>query len=258
MTEHLDRILVRKRAEIARRARRGPAHASRAPIDPSVLRRAPGARPRVIAEIKLASPSAGRIRARVPGELVSIARAYEASGASAVSVLSDAPGFGGTPLDVRRVSRAIRVPVLFKEFVLDELQLDLAASMGASLVLLLVRALDRITLDALVGRALARGLLPVVEAADAGELDAALATAAPIVGVNARDLRTFRVDSALALGLVENVPSSRIAVYMSGVETEEDLERVARGRADAVLVGTSLMRAPDPGAALARLLAGPT
>lgn len=254
MSEHLDQILARKRLEIVRRSRRPPPRASRTPIDVELLRRSPGQRPHVIAEIKHRSPSAGLIRARIPGGVAAIARAYEANGASAVSVLADGPGFGGSPLDVRRVSRAIRLPVLFKEFVLDELQLDLAVAMGASLVLLLVRALDRITLDTLVLAAASRGLVPVVEAADAAELDLALASAAAVIGLNARDLRTFRVDAGRATGLVENVPRDRIAVYMSGVETPEDLERVARGRADAVLIGTSLMRAADPGDALASLL----
>jgi indole-3-glycerol phosphate synthase len=253
MSEHLDRILERKRREILRRARRTPRPLTREPMDLDALRRSPGARPHVIAEIKHASPSGGVLRARTSGGVAAIARAYEANGASAVSVLCDGPGFGGTPLDVRRVSRAIRLPVLFKEFVLDPLQLDLAVATGASMVLLLVRALDGITLDALVGAAHARGLVPVVEAADAPELETALATDAAVVGVNARDLQSFRIDTARAADLVENVPQGRIAVYMSGVETRDDLDRVARGRADAVLIGTWLMRAPDPGAALAHL-----
>jgi indole-3-glycerol phosphate synthase len=253
MSEHLELILARKRLELVRRASRPLPRLSRELIDLERLRRTPSG-PRVIAEIKHASPSAGRIRARTSGGVVTIARAYERAGAVAVSVLADGPGFGGTPLDVRRVSRAIRLPVLFKEFVLGEPQLDLAVAMGASMVLLLVRALDRITLDSLTSAALDRGLVPVVEAADAGELEVALATASPVVGVNARDLRTFTIDTLGAAALVENVPRGRIAVYMSGVETRDDLERVARGRADAVLVGTSLMRAPDPGVALAQLL----
>ena len=267
MTDHLARILDRKSRENARRraherlfvparaARSTPRGAERAP-DPvlDALRRK-GPSPRVIAELKLRSPSEGELRARRAGELVAIARAYEDAGAAAISVLCDRAGFGGSVLDLRRVARAVRLPVLFKEFVLEESQLDLARAAGASLALLLVRALDRARLAALVDACLARGLVPLVEAADARELDVALETAAPVVGVNARDLRSFAVDAERARALVEKVPRSRIAVYMSGVASAHELERVGQGRADAVLIGSALMRAPSPAGLLREWLA---
>ena len=187
--------------------------------------------------------------------MVAIARGYEAAGAAAISVLADGPGFGGSVLDVRRAARAVSRPILFKEFVLDPLQVDVARAAGASLVLLLVRALDDRALRTMVRAVRDGGMEPVVEAADASELARALATDATVVGVNARDLRRFTVDPAGAAAALQEVPNDRVAVYMSGVGDREQLASVARGRADAVLIGTELMRASDPGARLQDLLA---
>lgn len=218
------------------------------------LRRAAGQPPRVIAEIKLRSPSAGVIRARQPGELAQIAAGYERAGAAAVSVLCDGQGFGGSPLDVRRVAARIQLPVLFKEFVLEPVQVDVARATGASYVLLLVRVLSDRELARLIREVRTRGLEPVVEAADAEELERALASEATIVGINARDLRSFDVDPGRAGALVERIPPDRIAVFMSGVRSREDFVRVSATRADAVLIGEGLMRERDPGAKLADLL----
>jgi indole-3-glycerol phosphate synthase len=266
VVDHLALIVERKQREVARRLRRAPRFAEFAArssdVEPHValepLRRAPGQPPRVIAEIKLRSPSAGQIRAHEPGELVRIARGYERAGAAAVSVLCDGPGFGGSALDLRRVAERVDVPVLFKEFVLDPVQLDLARAVGARLVLLLVRVLPDARLAELIDAARDRGLEPVVEAADADELARALALPATIVGINARDLRSFGVDSGAALALVERIPRDRVAVFMSGVRSAADFARVAESRADAVLIGEGLMRAPDPGAALRALLQSTT
>ncbi len=255
MSDVLESILRRKAREVARRARRWEPSEARAESRgaPDALRRVDGV-PRVIAEVKFRSPSAGAIRGRAAGEGARVARAYQAGGAAAVSVLADGPGFGGSPLEVRRVARAVGLPVLFKEFVLHELQLDLAVRVGASMALLLVRALPAARLHELVAACHARRLVPVVEAADEDELGVALETAATVVGVNARDLRTFRVDPARAERLIEAIPSERVAVYMSGVRSEDDLRRVRDGRADAALVGEGLMRAEEPGKRLAAWL----
>jgi indole-3-glycerol phosphate synthase len=264
---HLDAILERKRREIMRRHR----HAARAPAcgkgggerelpgsgsGLAALARRSGDPIRVIAEIKRRSPSAGVLRPREIGDVAAIARAYEAAGAAAVSVLADGPAFGGCVLDVRRAACAVRVPVLFKEFVLDEVQIDAARAAGASLVLLLVRALSDAELVRLAAATRERGMEAVVEAADEAELRRALATGAAIVGVNARDLRSFEVDPLAAARAIESVPNGRVAVYMSGVGTAEELARVGRSRADAVLVGTELVRAADPGARLRQLIEG--
>jgi indole-3-glycerol phosphate synthase len=271
-TDYLKAILERKRVEVARRRRHAAARALRltaaqSGAQPSAtseravraiaaLRRQPGGLPRVIAEIKRRSPSAGEIRRRERGDVAQLANAYLAGGAVAVSVLSDASGFGGCALDVRRAARAISAPILFKEFVLDEVQLDLARAAGASMALLIVRALTEERLHALVLAANERGLAPVVEAADAREVRTAVETGATIVGVNARDLGTFRVDKAAAVRALAGIPADRIAVHMSGVHSAADVRDVAAGRADAILVGESLMRAPDPTLKLRELLSG--
>jgi indole-3-glycerol phosphate synthase len=274
--DYLVPILERKRIEVERRRRHAaanlqpsaadirPASSSERSASPSVpagaaraiaaLRRVPGELPRVIAEIKRRSPSAGEIRGRERGDVAALAGAYVAGGAAAISVLCDGPGFGGSALDVRRAARAVRVPILFKEFVLDEVQLDVAQAVGASMALLIVRALSKERLHALVRASHERGLAPVVEAANPEELSRALDTDAEIVGVNARDLRTFKVDKSAALSALANVPPERIAVHMSGVHGALDLRDVASGRADAVLIGESLMRAPDPTRKLHELL----
>lgn len=261
----IDAIVERKRREVVRRARRTTgfvrlAAAAAPTLDPArtltALRRDDLGTLRIIAEIKRRSPSAGVIRPWARGDVASIARGYAAAGAAAVSVLADGPGFGGSVLDVRRAARAVSIPILFKEFVVSAVQLDAARAAGASLALLLVRALTPAELATLVRACQARGLVPLVEAAGAHELDAALASGAHAIGVNARDLATFQLDPAGAERALERVPPDRVAVLLSGVATRADLERAIRGRADAVLIGTELMRSEDPGARLRELCGG--
>ncbi len=263
-TDYLALILERKRREVERRRRHRGRVASLADAADlgrgeralAALRRPAGGAPRVVAEVKFRSPSAGQIRAKTPGLGPEIAGLYVEGGAAAISVLADGPGFGGSPLEVRRVARAVEVPVLFKEFVLDESQVELARAVGASMVLLLVRALEGRRLEALVRHIREQGMEPVVEAADAEELTRAIDSGATIVGVNARDLRTFRVDLDAARCALDGVPSEYVAVFMSGVRSPEDFARVAGTRADAVLIGEGLMRAPEPGQRLAEILEG--
>ncbi len=262
MTDYLSAILARKRLENARRRRH---LAARPPVERApqperseqgirALRRASDEPPSVIAEVKFRSPSAGEIRSWSPGEGVRVARAYERGGASAVSVLADGPGFGGSPLLVRRVAQAVSAPVLYKGFVLDRVQVDLAYDVGAALVLLLVRALEDAELRALIQHIRSLGMEPVVEAANSDEVDRAVTAGSTIVGVNARDLSTFRVDKDAARACVARIPTDCVAVFMSGVRSVDDFRDVARGRADAVLIGEGLMRSEDPGAHLAQLL----
>jgi indole-3-glycerol phosphate synthase len=257
MSDFLGPILARKRREVARRHRharpvpaRADATGDRGRIAVERLRRNGAVVPRVIAEIKLRSPSAGAIRPRSAGLIQTIAREYEQGGAAAVSVLCDGPGFGGCALDLRRAAAAISAPLLFKEFVLDPIQVTLAQAAGAHMVLLLVRALGTRDLNELVEEVLLKGMAPVVEAADEDELEAALGTRATLIGVNARDLRTFRVDPERARSAIARVPPERVAIHMSGVVSADDLRAVAASRADAVLIGEALMRAPRPGARL--------
>ena len=257
-------ILERKARENARRARHQHAGAraaqlvhsnARAELAYRALQRAPSDPLRIIAEIKRASPSAGSIRPYVRGDIAWLAQEYVRGGAAAVSVLCDRAGFSGSALDVRRAAQTIAAPLLFKEFVLDPVQVQLAQRVGAHMVLLLVRALPHPRLQTMCDAVLAAGLAPVVEAASAAEVERALRTPARIIGVNARDLRTFRVDPRGAHEALRMIPRDRIAVHMSGVRTAADYREIAQGRADAVLVGESLMRAEQPSVKLAELQA---
>jgi indole-3-glycerol phosphate synthase len=205
----------------------------------------------VIAEVKRRSPSQGAIR--VDLDPVAHARAYARGGAVAVSVLTDEAHFGGTLSDLSGVAAAVRVPVLRKDFILDELQILEARAAGASVVLLIVRALEAARLAALARFARGQGLATLIEVHAEAELDAALAASPTAVGVNARDLSTFTLDRQLAGRVLGRVPSGLPAVAESGVEAREDVERLAAAGADFVLVGTSVARAPDPEAAVRAL-----
>ena len=201
----------------------------------------------LIAEVKRRSPSAGAIVAA--DDAVARARAYAAGGAAAISVLCEPHWFGGSVADLRAVRAAVSVPVLAKEFVVDPRQLDLLRAAGADLVLLLAVLHPAKRLARLVAAARDLGLEPLVEAHDARELDAALATGARLIGINNRDLRTLDVDPERAVRLRDAIPGDRLAVAESGVR---DAATVGRWRAtgfDAALVGEALMRAAEPAAA---------
>jgi len=209
----------------------------------------------VIAEVKRRSPSAGSIREDL--DPVAHARAYEQGGAAAISVLTDERHFGGTLDDLSRVARCVSVPVLRKDFILDELQLYEARAAGASAALLIVRALAPERLRALAGAARGLALGVLVEVHSEAELDLALAVEPTAVGVNSRDLGTFAVDLALAERLLARVPAAVPAVAESGIETRADVERMAAAGADLVLVGTSVARSGDPEDAVRQLVGVP-
>ena len=201
----------------------------------------------LIAEVKRRSPSAGDIAAS--DDAVARARAYATGGASVISVLCEPHWFGGSVDDLRAVRAAVAVPVLAKDFVVDPRQLDLLRAAGADLVLLLAVLHPPARLARLAAQARDLGLEPLVEAHDAREIDAALATDARLVGINNRDLRTLEVDPEQAVRLRELIPGDRLAIAESGVR---DPATVARWRAtgfDAALVGEALMRSADPSAA---------
>ena len=208
----------------------------------------------LIAELKRRSPSVGTI-AQPNEDAIARARAYEAGGATAISVLCEPHWFGGSIADLRAVRAAVAVPVLAKEFVVDRRQLPLLRSAGADAVLLLAVLHPARRLAALVDDALELGLEPLVEAHDAAELDRALTTRARVVGINNRDLRTLEVDPERAVRLLKRVPADRLVVAESGVR---DPDLLADWRAvgfDAALVGEALMRAADPRAATAAFVA---
>lgn len=200
----------------------------------------------VIAEFKRKSPSAGSIRDDDPGAR---ALAYREAGASAVSVLTDPDAFGGSLEDLGAASAASGLPILMKDFIVDPSQIRAGWAAGASAVLLIVRCLDDARLRHLHREARSLGLDALVEVHDAAELDRALALEDAIVGINNRDLDTLQTDRRRARGLLPRVPSGRIAVAESGYLEPEHLTEL-RGRADAVLIGTALMRAADPSAFL--------
>ena len=207
-----------------------------------------------IAEIKRRSPSAGDLRLDAdPGKL---AASFERSGAAAVSVLVD-ERFGGSISDLRAARAAAGVPLLAKGFFSTNDDLVALRAAGADAVLLLLRDLDDATVRGLQARAQDLGMDALVEAHDAEELERAVALGADPIGVNARDLATFAIDRRAQLELVAGAPRDRTVVAESGVETRVHAIEAELAGADAVLVGSALMRAPDPGAALVSLLARP-
>ena len=250
----LEAILSATRERIADLRPRAHELARRAAAAPEPRRFAPalaGPTIGVIAEVKRRSPSAGPIREDL--DPVAHARAYERGGAVAISVLTDERHFGGTLDDLSRVARCVSVPVLRKDFILDELQLYEARAAGASAALLIVRALapERLRVLADAARALALGVLVEVHSED--ELDRALGVEPTAVGVNSRDLGTFAVDLGLADRLLAHIPGGVPAVAESGIETRDDVARMAAAGADLVLVGASVARTVDPEAAVRAL-----
>jgi len=209
----------------------------------------------VIAEIKRRSPSAGDIRKDL--DPVTLGKAYVAGGAVALSVLTEGRHFGGSLEDLHRVTRAVAVPALLKDFVLDELQLLEARAAGASAVLLIARILEPARLVALSREARRMALGVLVEVHSPLELGQALAAEPTAVGVNSRDLDSFTVDLGLLETLLPRVPRDVPAVAESGIETLADVRRVAAAGADMVLVGTSVARATDPTAAVRALTGVP-
>jgi indole-3-glycerol phosphate synthase len=256
----LERIVAAKREEVRRLTGARAELEARADLAPAprdlcaALRRSDRrARLRVLAEVKFRSPSKGPLRPR--GDPARIAERYEAEGAAAISVLCDGPFFDGGWVDLELVRAAVTLPVLAKEFVLDEVQVAAARAAGADAVLVIVRIVSDEQLVGLVRAIRARGMVPVVEVASRPDLDRALPIDPEIVGVNCRDLDTFQLNPHALNELLPAIPDAAIALAMSGVA---DLEGLAATRADAVLVGEHLMRAPDPGAALRELLRGRT
>jgi len=209
--------------------------------------------PRVIAEVKHRSPSAGVILPDPASAFRGVARAYRRAGAAAISVVTEPDFFGGELAWLPEVKRVSGLPVLMKDFVVEEAQLDLALSLGADAVLLIVAALDDEELVRLHRAARARGLAVIVEAHDEEEVRRALAAGAEVVGLNARDLRTFAVDLARVAAMGKLLPPSVVRVAESGIHGPADVARLAEGGFDAFLVGESLLRSGDPARALRAL-----
>lgn len=202
----------------------------------------------VLAEFKRSSPSQSDI---APERAVEAqVRAYAAAGAAAISVLTEPSRFGGSYDHLLRAAGVTDLPLLMKDFVVSPAQVRMAASLGASAVLLIVRCLDRAELHELAGTCLHHGLTPLIECHDEEEIGRALEIEGAVIGINNRDLDTLEVDRDLAPRLLREVPGDRIAVAESGYQTPDQVKPL-RGLADAVLIGTSLMRSPDPAAFIA-------
>ena len=256
----LAEITAHKATEVAARRARRPLAAVRrgaaAAGPPRGFRRAlqQARAPAVIAELKKASPSAGVLREAFDPH--AIARSYEAAGAACLSVLTDERYFQGADCHLQIARQATSLPVLRKDFVVDAYQLFEARALGADSVLLIVAALDAAQLGDFSQLAVELGMDALIEVHDQQELEAALKLAPPLLGINNRDLATFRTRIATTLDLLPAVPAGTLVVSESGIGTPEEVARLTAAGVTALLVGTSFMRAADPGAALRALLAG--
>lgn len=248
MTTFLERILTTKQAELydleqrfSTVAERRRAIAELPPCRGFAQALQQGNRLHVIAEVKKASPSRGLIAPDF--DPVAIARTYEAAGAAAISVLTDETYFQGSIQDLRQVRQAVSIPVLRKDFIIGELQIDEARLAGADAVLLICAALTTDRLLALTEYAHALGLDTLMEVHSEAELAIALTARPSVIGVNNRDLHTFAVTLETSEQVIAKVPADRVAVAESGIQTAADATRMAACGARAVLVGESLMRA---------------
>lgn len=250
----LDEILAAKRDEVRAIGARGGALEREARDAPAprgfarALRAGPS--PRIVAELKRASPSRGWIRRDADAR--ALARAYAEGGAVALSILTDGPYFKGSLADLRVAREAVELPVLRKDFVIDPLQILEARASGADAVLLIVAALDDTRLRELLSAAKGEGLDALVEVHTRAELDRALDAGAETLGVNNRDLRTFRVDVEVSRALLPHA-GGRTVVSESGLAEGATLASLVRAGVHAFLIGEAFMRAPDPGGALRKL-----
>lgn len=252
MPDILAGICRAKRTEIERLKGGDPAALERAAAAQEAPRGfraalAAGAEVALIAEVKKASPSAGVIRADF--DPVEIAVTYDRAGATAISVLTDREFFQGEPAFLSAIRSAVAVPLLRKDFILDEVQLVESRALGADACLLIVAALEPAELAHLMGATHARGMDALVEVHGEAELDVAVEAGADLIGMNNRNLHTFEVDLAVSERLAPRVPHGVVLVAESGIKTRADVARLKACGVDAVLVGETLMRAPDLAAA---------
>jgi indole-3-glycerol phosphate synthase len=254
----LDKIVATKRSEIDRARAAVPESELRAqladapPVRNFFAALAAGPPIRLIAEVKKASPSAGVIRADF--EPVAIAKIYEAHGASCLSVLTDEEYFQGSLEYLKQVRAAVKLPVMRKEFVLDTYQVLEARTAGADAVLLIAECLDDCNLRKLFNEICELGMSPLVELYDEENLERVFNAGATLIGINNRDLRTFRVDLDHTIRMRDRVPDECVLVGESGIKTNDHVRRLEAAGVDAILVGESLMREPDIGVAVDRLL----
>ncbi len=263
MSTVLDRIVAATRARVADAKRGADLHELERQAErhvPRGFRRALESKSKdgvaVIAELKKASPSKGLIRAEF--RPVELARELEAAGAAALSVLTDEEFFQGSLGNLREASGAVAIPCLRKDFIVDEFQLLEARANCADAVLLIVAALSGQELSSLAAGARCCGLDVLCEVHDGEELQQALDAGFDLIGVNTRDLRTFKVDLETAFALAGRIPAGVVRVAESGIHSASDIARLQAAGYDAFLVGESLMRASSPGDALRELMGVPS
>lgn len=258
MTTILDRIVASKRQEVERARQRLDGQRLRSQLASAAPPRdffgplAAGGPIKLIAEVKRASPSRGVLRADF--DPCAIARAYAAHGATCLSVLTDEPFFQGKLEYLAAIRQVVDLPLLRKDFIVDRYQLWEARAAGADAVLLIAECLDDCHLRGLHQEALELGMTPLVEFYDSAHLPRVLEAGARLIGVNNRDLRTFQVDLEHVIRLREQVPADCVLVAESGIRTREDVLRLEAAGIQAMLVGESLVVAPDPGQAVDQLL----
>ena len=249
----LDEILAHKRLEVAERKRLRPLPPLPTALEPArsfaYALRQPGMA--FIAEIKRKSPSGGELR---PGASADLAAMYESAGAAALSVLTDAAYFGGTDDDLVTARHISGLPALRKDFVVDPYQIFEARALGADAVLLIVRALAVTELVDLLDLSHRLGIEALVETHSAHEVDRALKSGARIIGVNNRDLDTLVTDVSLAPRLRPIVPPECVFVAESGISAPEQVKALLAAGVDAILIGESLLRSPDPSFTLRSLV----
>ncbi len=254
--DKLAAIFARKRQELAARSRlsTGP-RPTRRDFTQALVAQRPGLPINVIAEVKRRSPSGGDFP---HSDLVAVAKAYEAAGASALSVLTDGPDFGGSLEDLLQVRAAISLPVLRKDFLVAPQEIEESVGLGADAVLLIADALEDGLLEEMVATARACEVAALVEAHTEAHAERALKAGAVLVGINNRNLATLRTDISTALQVIPKLRGrAQALVAESGLKTREDFVAARAAGADAVLVGESLLRDAEPGRALARLLGAP-
>ncbi len=257
----LDKILAQTAVDLGERKNQVPLEklelqARSRPAALSLFGRLAGSEMGIIAEIKRASPSRGRFPADVDPAMV--AQQYVAGGAAAISVLTDEPFFQGSLDDLETAAEVAHAatpptPVLRKDFIIDPYQVLEARARGADALLLIVAALDDAALATLLGVVRLQGMEALVEVHDEEEMARAAAAGATVIGINNRDLRTFSVDLALTERLAPLAPNDAVVVAESGIFTPDDVERLRQAGAKAVLVGESLITAPDRAQALRAL-----
>jgi len=253
----LEQIIADKRIEIEKRKETVSLsdlkqQAEAAPLRPDFIQALRATPMGLIAEVKRRSPSAGLIRD--PFDPAGIAQSYEANGASAISCLMDSKYFGGGDADFSAVRNAVELPMLYKEFVIDEWQVAHAKTMGASAVLLIVGALSDQALATLIKVIRSADLQPLVEVHDPEEMKRAVDAGSDCIGINNRNLKTFETTLRTTFELAAMAPAGCTLISESGIKTPEDVVEVQRAGAHAVLVGESLLREADPGTAAAGLL----